>query len=409
MAGTWMQMVAQGWLVLQLTGSGTSIGLVTACQYVPVLLLGPLGGIVVDRLPTRPLLVVTQFLQAVLALILGVLTITGVVQLWMVFALAAALGAVTVVDNPARQTFVLELVGRDLLSNAVTLNSVNVNVARIVGPSAAAITIALVGVGTCFILNGVSFFAVIAAFLVMRSADFQPRVITPRAKGQLRAGFRYVWATPAVRTPLLMMALIGTLAYEFPVILPIMAKYTFGGSAGTYGIMTSAMGSGAVIGGLVAASRARSGVAAMVRVSLLFGLSIFGLAISPTLPVALVALVLIGAGSITFAAIANTTLQLTTEPAMRGRVMSLWTVAFLGTTPIGGPIVGYIGEHADPRWAVATGAASCLAAAVLGAWRPLTEMSKSRVGRPAAGVATAAWARGTAPTRAVSAVRGDQR
>ena len=371
MAGTWMQTVAQGWLVFQLTGSGTSIGFVTACQFIPVLFLGPLGGVIVDRLDTRRILVCTQTAAGMLALALGVLTITNTVQIWMVYALAIGLGCVTVVDNPARQTFVLELVGPNLLSNAITLNSVNLNLARVIGPSIAAITIALVGIGPCFIVNAASYLAVIAALLLMHPADFHPKVVAPRAKGQVREGLRYVWRTPSLRTPLLMMALIGTLAYEFQVILPIMAKYTFGGDAGTYGVMTAAMGSGAVVGGLATASRDRNGLDALVRVAVVFGACIALLAVSPTLPVALLALVAVGAASITFLAVANTTIQLTADPGLRGRVMALWTVAFLGTTPVGGPIIGFIGENLGARWGLATASASCFGAAAFGAWHTL--------------------------------------
>jgi predicted MFS family arabinose efflux permease len=289
----------------------------------------------------------------------------------MVYALAIGLGCVTVVDNPARQTFVLELVGPNLLSNAITLNSVNLNLARVIGPSIAAITIALVGIGPCFIVNAASYLAVIAALLLMHPADFHPKVVAPRAKGQVREGLRYVWRTPSLRTPLLMMALIGTLAYEFQVILPIMAKYTFGGDAGTYGVMTAAMGSGAVVGGLATASRDRNGLDALVRVAVVFGACIALLAVSPTLPVALLALVAVGAASITFLAVANTTIQLTADPGLRGRVMALWTVAFLGTTPVGGPIIGFIGENLGARWGLATASASCFGAAAFGAWHTL--------------------------------------
>jgi MFS family permease len=385
MAGTWMQTVAQGWLVLQLTGSGTAVGLVTACQFVPVLFLGPLGGVFVDRVDTRRLLIVTQILAALLAAILGVLTMTNVVEIWMVYALAAALGCVTVVDNPARQTFVLELVGTELLSNAITLNTVNINAARVIGPSIAAVTIALIGIGPCFILNAASYLAVIVAFLVMDKKSFYPKVVLPRAKGQLREGLNYVWSTPTLRTPLLMMAIVGTLAYEFQVILPIMAKYTFDGDAGTYGIMSAAMGLGAVIGGLATAARERHGLDPLVRVTVFLGATIGLLAISPTLPTAILALVVVGAASIMFLARANTTLQLASDPLMRGRVMALWTVAFLGSTPIGGPIIGFIGQHLNPRWALVVAAASCFVAALLGAWRSVfrTQRNRAAVGAPA--------------------------
>jgi MFS family permease len=369
LAGTWMQTVAQGWLVLQLTGSSTLLGVVTACQFLPVTFLGPLGGVVVDRFDTRRLLIATQAAAGALATILGVLTVTGAVRLWMVFLVAIGLGLVAVVDTPARLTIVLELVKPELVSNAVTLNSVNMNGARIVGPSLAAVTIALIGVGPCFLLNGASYIAVIVALIVLDRATMLPKVVTPRAKGQVREGLHYVWRTPTLRTPLLMMFLIGTLAYEFQVILPVMAENTFNGDAGTYGVMTAAMGVGAVIGGLFVAGKSNHGIDALVRISVIFGVTIALVAVSPTLPIAVAALVLVGAASISFLARANTTLQLSADPVMRGRVMALWTVAFLGSTPIGGPIIGGIGQYIGPRWALVTAAASCLGAAALGASR----------------------------------------
>jgi MFS family permease len=364
--GTWMQTVALGWLVLQLTGSGTSVGLVIAAQFIPVLLLAPLGGVLIDRLDTRRVLVFTQSVSAVLALILGVLTISGDVRLWMVYAIAAAGGLLQVVDNPARQLFSLQLVGPDHLTNAITLNTVNMNLARVIGPAIGAIIISTIGVGPCFVVNATSFVFVIGALSAMRASEFYPKALAPRAKGQVREGLRYVNRTPGLRTPLIMMALIGTLAYEWQVSLLLSAKYTFHGDGGTYGLMTSAMGIGAVVGGLATASRERHGLDTLVNTSAAFGVLILAVAIAPNLALALGALVLMGAVSIAFIARANATLQLAADPAMRGRVMALWTVAFMGSTPIGGPIVGWIGEHVGPRWALATGGIACLAAAAYG-------------------------------------------
>jgi MFS family permease len=383
MAGTWMQTIAQGWLVLQLSGSGALLGLVTACQFLPVLFFGPFGGVIVDRVDTRRLLVLTQALSGALALALGILTVTGAVQLWIVFAMAIALGFVTVVDNPARQTFVLELVGPDLVSNAITLNSVNINAARVIGPAIAALMIAAIGVGPCFIVNAASYLAVIGALLVMDHREFHPKVLAVRAKGQVREGFRYVWHTPSLRTPLLMMFLIGTLAYEFQVVLPLLAKDTFDGGAGMYGVMSAAMGAGAVLGGLAVAGKDRHGIDALVRVSLFFGATIALLALSPTLAIAIVALVVVGMASITFLARANTTLQLAADPVMRGRVMALWTVAFLGSTPVGGPIIGVIAEYIGPRWALVTAALSCFGAAALGASQAWTSITRRAAARTA--------------------------
>jgi MFS family permease len=348
-----------------------------------VLLVSPIGGVLVDRVDTRRLLVVTQAIAGGLAALLGALTFTGAVELWMVYLIAAGFGLVTAIDNPARQTFVLQLVGPEHLSNAITLNSVTINAARVVGPAVAAGLIATIGIAWCFAVNALTYGVIIGAILAMRVTELYPKDRVARAKGQVREGLRYVARTPALRTPLVMMALIGMLAYEFQVILPIAARFTFDGSASTYGFMTAAMGLGAVAGGLLTASRSRHGLMPLVQVSAVFGVLILAVAVSPTAPVAIVALVGVGAASIVFLARANTTLQLRSEPAMRGRVMSLWTVAFLGSTPIGGPIIGWIGEHAGARWGLATGAAACLVAAAFGLWQARTRPDEVDAPTPA--------------------------
>jgi MFS family permease len=254
LSGTWMQSVAQGWLVLDLTGSGTAIGLVLALQTLPVLLLGPLGGVLADRVDKRRLLLATQALAGVLAAALGLLVLFDVVRLWMVCVLAAGLGFVNLVDNPTRQAFVGEMVGSHDLTNAVGLNSVLVNLARSLGPAAAGLLIVTVGMAPCFLINAASFLASITALALMRTDQLRRSTPQPRRTGQLRAGFRYVRATPPILIPLLMMAVVGTLAYEFQVSLPLLARYTFGGDAGTYGTMTALMGAGAVVGGLLTAA-----------------------------------------------------------------------------------------------------------------------------------------------------------
>jgi MFS family permease len=373
LSGTWMQGVAQAWLVLKLTGSGTALGLVTALQFLPVLLFGPLGGLVADRFEKRKVLYGTQTVAGLLALTLGLLVMTDVVQLWMVFALAAGLGFVNTVDNPTRQTFILEMVGPAELTNAVSLNSVMVNLARVIGPAVAATLIATVGLATCFLANSASYVAVLVGLALMRSADLRPTPPQPRKKGQVREGLRYVRRTPELLSPLLMMAVIGTLAYEFQVILPLVAKFTFHGGAGTYGVMSSCMGAGAVVGGLVTASRQKRTPTMLARAALVFGAAILAAAVAPTLAVELVVLVVIGATSITFLALGNTTLQLATVPEMRGRVMALWTVAFLGSTPVGGPIIGWIGEHVGPRWGLSVGGTAAILAGGL-AYRSLARI-----------------------------------
>jgi MFS family permease len=370
LCGTWMQTVAQAWLVLKITGSGTALGFVVALQFLPVLVLGPWGGVLADRMPKRRLLLITQVAFGLLALLLGILTATNVVTLWMVYAVALCFGCVTALDNPARQTFVLEMVGREHLANAVTLNTVNINMARVIGPALAGLIIAVIGIALCFLLNAVSYIAVIIALLMMNKSELRPAPPQARAKGQLRDGFRYVWSTPKLRTPLVMMAIVGTLAYEFQVILPLVAKYTFGGDAATYGIMTGAMGVGAVVGGLFTASRQRTGDGPLIQATLVFGALILVAAIMPSLPLMVLLLVGVGAGSVTFLARANSTMQLRTDPVFQGRVMALWAVAFLGTTPIGGPIIGWIGQNIGPRWGMVVGGTATLFAGVWG-WHAL--------------------------------------
>jgi MFS family permease len=369
LSGTWMQSIAQAWLVLRLTGSGTALGLVVALQFLPVLLFGPFGGVIADRFPKRRLLLATQSVALTQAATLGVLVVTDTVQLWMVFAMAALFGMVTAVDNPARQTFVLEMVGPANLTNAITLNSVVMNAARVVGPAVAGVLIAVVGVGICFLLNAASYVAVLVALSLMRTDELDPAPTQPRARGQLAAGFAYVRANPPLLVPLVMMAIIGTLSYEFTVILPLVAERTFQGGAGTLGAMTSAMGVGAVIGGLATAGRSREpSDAGLVRAAVTFGVVILAAAAAPFLWLELLVLVLVGAASINVLATGNTALQLRAAPEMRGRVMALWAVAFLGTTPVGGPVIGFIGEHAGPRVGLAVGGTAAVAAAALGWW-----------------------------------------
>jgi MFS family permease len=366
LVGTWMQTIAMGWLLLTLTGSGAALGALIAVQTLPVLLLGPYGGVVADRVDKRRLMMLVQAGLGAVALVIGTLTATGAVQVWHVFVLAGVLGLLTVFDNPARQSFVLEMVGPDDLRNAVTLNSVLVNAARAVGPAAAGILIATVGVSACFLLNAVSYVAVIVSLATLEVAALQPSEPTPRAPGQLREGLRYVRATPALAIPLGMMALIGTLAYEFQVVLPIVARGTFGGGPETYGFLTAAMGAGAVVGGLIVAGSGRTGIRAIIIAATAFGVAILLAAAAPDLTLELVALTLVGACSVTFIAIGNTTLQLATRPDMRGRVMSLWAVAFLGTTPLGGPIAGFVAEQFGGRAGLVLGGTACLLAAGMG-------------------------------------------
>ena len=323
-----MQSVAQTWLVLTLTGSGTAVGGVVALQTLPVLLLGPYGGVVADRVDKRRLMIGLQSMMGLLALALGILTLTGAVQLWQVYLLAALLGLNNTFENPARQAFVLEMVGPADLRNAVSLNSVLVNAARAVGPAVAGILIATVGTSICFLFNAASFIAVVTSLATMNLDALDPSPPATRRRGQLREGLRYVARTRALAVPLVMMGLIGTFAYEFQVVLPLVARQTFASGSEGYGFMTAAMGIGAVAGGLVTAGIGRTGLRPLVGSAGAFGLVILAAALAPTLAVELVSLAFVGAGSIAFLAMGNSTLQLTAASTMRGRVMALWAVAF---------------------------------------------------------------------------------
>ncbi len=381
LSGSWMQRIAQGLLVLDLTGSGTALGVVIALQALPVLVFGVWGGVVADRFPKRSILYATQAVAGTTSLVTGLLVISGDIRLWMVYVAALSLGFVKVFDNPTRQTFVREMVGSDLLTNAVSLNSIEMNFARVVGPAIAGVLVATIGLGACFVVDGLSYTVVIAMLAVMRSSELNPAKRVARTKGQLTEGLRYVQSQPVIRNTLVMMAIIGTFTYEFSVVLPLLAEFTFERGASGYAALTSAMGVGAVIGGLYTASRRRTGPAVLVVSAALFGGAMLLVSVSPTMTVALGAMVIVGFFSINFTSLANVTLQLSSAPQMQGRVMSLWTMAMLGTTPIGGPIMGMIGDHAGARWALALGGFAALAAAGIGL---LTVRKLERARAPAA-------------------------
>jgi MFS family permease len=364
--GTWMQMAAQSWLVLSLTGSATTLGVIVALQTLPVLLLGPYGGVVADRVDKRRLMVALQIAMGVQALILGLLTVTHSVRLWEIGVLAALLGLNNAFENPARQSFMLELVGGESLRNAVTLNSVLVNVARVIGPAVAGVLIATVGEGPCFLFNAASFVAVVTSLVTLDRAAINPSPPSGREPGQLRAGLRYVRRTPELGVPLAMMALAGALAYEFQVTLPVMARQGLHVGASGFGFMTSAMGVGAVVGGLFVATKGKTGLPTLVLAASAFGVVLLLAALAPSLPTELVALALAGGASISFMSTANSTLQLSAAPSMRGRVMALWFVAFQGSTPIGGPIIGWVMAQAGARAGLGLGGITCLLTALLG-------------------------------------------
>ena len=370
MSGTWMQSVAQGWLVLRLTGSAFALGITAAMQFGPVLVIGAWGGLLADRVDKRRVLMTTQSMATILALVLGVLTVSGVVHVWMVYLLALLTGCVNAVDNPSRQSFVIEMVGREDLANAVGLNSVIINSSRIVGPAIAGLLIATVGLSPCFFGNAASFLFVIGALAAMRPGELHRGQPVRRAKGQLREGLRYAWTTRELRVPLLLMAAVGTVGYNFSVILPLMAKQAFGRGGGTYGALATAMGVGALAGALVAAGRARPTRRLLVGSTFAFGACAALVGLAPTLPLALAALVPMGGFAIIFVSTTNALLQLNSAAELRGRVMALWSVVFLGSTPIGGPLTGALAGWFGPRVTLAAeGAATVLSS--LAAWAAL--------------------------------------
>jgi MFS family permease len=362
-----MQMVAEMWLILQLTGSGVSVGLTAGLQFVPMLFLGAWGGLIADRFNKRRILMITQPLMAVPALTLAGLTAAGTVQPWMVMALVVVRGTVNAFDNPARQSFVFELVGSERVVNAVSLNSVISQTARIIGPAVAGTVIALVGVAPCFALNALSFVAMFVALRGMDTTLLRPTAPVQRVRGELRAALRYVRGAPALYIPLGMLVLVGTLSFNFRVVLPLLASETWHGTAATYALLTAAMAVGSVVGGLAAGARGRVSPRILVVAATGFGVFELLAAVAPTLPLQVLALIPLGAVSVTFSAGVNSTMQLAVTPAMRGRVMALYSVIFLGSTPFGAPLVGWLAEIAGPRAGMALGGGAALAAAALAA------------------------------------------
>ena len=367
LTGTWMQMAAQSWLVIQLTHSATMLGIIVALQTLPVLLLAPYGGLIADRVDKRKATIVAQALMGLQALTLGILTITGNVHVWEIGVLAVVPGINNAFEGPARQSFMLELVGGEHLRNAVSLNSTMVNMARLVGPAIGGLMIAAVGTGWCFMFNAVSFIAVISSLMRMDKSQLDPVPPTPRTKGQVREGIRYVRGVPRLVIPLMMMGIVGCFTYEFQVSLPYLAQHGLHAGPAAYGFMTAAMGAGAAVWGLVVATKGKTGIRTLVLSCIAFGTMMTFATLAPTLAFELVALALVGAASISFMSQANATIQLSAAPEMRGRVMALWFIALQGSTPIGGPIVGLVMSQYGARAGLALGALTCFIVAAGGA------------------------------------------
>jgi MFS family permease len=364
--GTWMQTLALALLVLQLSGSGSDLGIATGARFLPYVVVGPVAGLVADRYDKRRLLYLTQSSSAVIAVLFAVLTALHAIDVAGVVGLSLALGLLTVFDNPARQSLISELVPRDRLANAVTLNSVSVNLARVLGSAVGGALVAAVGLTMCFALNAVSFGAVIVNLALMRKSEMNAVDRPPRSRGQIRDGMRYVRRTPALALPLVMLTVTGMLAYEFPVTLPLVARGAFHGGAGTYGAMAALMAVGAVVGGLSIAGRGnrqRSGLLGVAGIG--WGVAILAAALAPDLIGELVALPFVGYGAIAFNSLSKTAMQLSSVPAMRGRVMALWSMAWGGTTVVGGPLVGWVGQEFGSRWSLVVGGVPCVVLGLL--------------------------------------------
>jgi MFS family permease len=365
--GTWVQRTAQDWLVFtQLTHHDASaVGLVMALQFGPQLLLLPWTGFAADHFNQRKLLIATQTTMGALALALGALTVAGVIQLWHVYIFAFLFGSAAAFDAPVRQTFVAELVGDEDLHNAVALNSTSFNAARMIGPAVSGVIIAAIGTGWAFLINGASFVAVLISLAFLRVAELRPNARAHRAKGSFTDGFRYVWGRPDLRAILVMLFLIGTFGLNFPIFISTMAVSVFHADARGYGLLSSIMAIGTVAGALLGAGRNRPRFDLLLVGAAVFGFGCTMAAVAPGYWVFAVALVVIGVAALTFANTTNSLMQLSTEPAMRGRVMALRVGIALGGTPVGAPIVGWVANHCGPRWALGVGAASGFAAAIV--------------------------------------------
>ncbi|AWN24085.1 MFS transporter [Deinococcus irradiatisoli] len=366
--GTWMQRTAQDWLVLaQLTHrNATAVGVVMALQFGPQLLLMPLTGWAADTFDRRKLLMLTQGAQGLLALLLGLLTVLGHVQLWQVYVFAGLLGCVTAFDAPARQTFVSELVGENDLSNAVALNSTSFNAARMIGPAAAGLLIASVGTGWVFLLNALSFVTVLVSLARLRVGELHRQARSGKRGGGLLEGFRYVWSRPDLKAMLLMVFLIGTFGLNFPIFISTMAVSVFHMGAGQYGVLSSVMAVGSVMGALLSARREKPRAALLVGGSAFFGGGLALAALLPNVWLFGAALVIVGMAAQTFNTTANSSMQLSTDPAMRGRVVAILMAVIMGGTPLGAPIVGWVADTLGPRWALGVGALAGVLAALVG-------------------------------------------
>jgi MFS family permease len=348
--GTWMQFTASSWLVLQLSASGTAIGVNAALQFGPILLLGPLGGLLADRFDKRRILIATQAMFGVLSLATFSLIAAGAIELWMVYGLSLVTGLVHAFDNPTRQSFYADMVGQDGLTNAVSLNSAAFTGARIVGPAIAGVLIPTLGIQWPFLVDGISYLAMIGALTAMRADELIPQQRAPQARGQLIAGLRYVWSTPNLRRPLVVLAIVFTVSFQFMVLVPLLAERTLHGDAGTFGLLSAVAGAGSFAAAIAMANRvSRPSYRLLGAFGTAFGLLLLALGASPNVPVAVAVMVPLGFATMAFMITGNTMLQMNARPEVRGRVMALYGAVFLGSTPLGSPVVGWFAEHVGVR------------------------------------------------------------
>ena len=365
--GTWMQRIAQDWLVFSLTGSATAVGITIALQFLPMMLFGLYGGVIADRYPKRRLLFLTQSAMGLTGLALAALTLSGHVHVSHVYALAFVLGMATVVDNPARQTFVSELVGPAQLANAISLNAANFQSARLIGPAVAGAMIGAVGSGWAFLFNGLSFVAPLTCMALMRTEELHPTKPVPRRRGDLREGLRYVTSHPELIWPIVLVGFVGTFGFNFPIWLTAFVDDVYHAGPGTYGTLNTMMAVGSVAGALLAARRRSPRMRMLVGVALLFGLLMVAASLSPVLWLFGALMLPVGMLGLTFNVSANSSVQLACDPAMRGRVMSLYMMVFLGGTPLGGPLMGWLTDAFGARASlIAGGGVSALAAVAVG-------------------------------------------
>lgn len=363
MFGTWMQMVALAWLVIELTGSGTSVGLVTAAQFAPVLLVGAWGGLVADRFDNRKAVLCVQLFLATQSALLATVVLTGVVQMWMVYVLAVLQGVGNALDTPTRQALIGELVGERELTNAVALNAVLFQLARIAGPLMAGVLIATVGIGVCFACNAVSYLAIVFALLMLDTSTLIPRVRAPRARGQLREGIRYARQTPALRALLSVTALVGTLSFQLNVLLPLIAKYVYDGDAGTFATMSALAAVGGLLAAVGIAARRFTTNRQVLFLLLALGITMCAAAAAPNLAIELFVMVPLGMAMLAAPVTINASVQLVSRPDMRGRAISFYFLLSQGSNVVGAPLIGWVAQSAGAQWSLVLGAV----AAVVGA------------------------------------------